>query len=164
MADGFLGFRTSLMLDFVVCALLLVVPTLLYSLFAVKFRRKYLLHRNLQMALGIILLLAVGAFEVDLQIVHKGWENIVAKRDPQLTPEQFNFVRNLLWVHLVFAVTTPFLWATTLTLAWKRFPAPPTPGDHSRLHKTLGWISTIDITLTSITGLIWYYFAFVASY
>jgi hypothetical protein len=29
------------------------------------------------------------------------------------------------------------------------------------VHAVLGWISTIDITLTAITGLIFYYLAFV---
>ena len=30
--DGFLGYRTSFMLDFVECALIVIVPVLLYSL------------------------------------------------------------------------------------------------------------------------------------
>ena len=49
-----------------------------------------------------------------------------------------------------------------IVLAWKRMPSPPPPCAHSGLHKKLGWLSTIDITLTSVTGLTWYYFAFVA--
>ncbi len=28
----------------------------------------------------------------------------------------------MLWIHLVFAITTPILWVTTLVLAWRRFP------------------------------------------
>jgi len=54
------------------------------------------------------------------------------------------------------------LWATTLTLALKRFPSPPAPAAHSRLHKMLGWMSTVDLVLTSFTGLMFYYMAFVA--
>jgi hypothetical protein len=30
------------------------------------------------------------------------------------------------------------------------------------VHKTLGWLSTIDLVLTSFTGLMFYYVAFVA--
>ena len=113
---------------------------------------------------GIVLLLTVGAFEVDLQIVHDGWVSIVNKdpQSPRLSGESLEFVRSVLWVHLVFAISTPFLWATTLGLALKRFPSPPTPCPHSSLHKKLGWLSAIDLTLTSITGLLFYYFAFVA--
>lgn len=163
MKNGFLGYDSSLMLDVVVCALVLVVPALLFSIYTVKFRRRFLLHRNLQVALGAALLLAVTAFEVDMQLVHGGWENVVNKPDkkPRLTGEDLETVRTVLWIHLVFAISTPVLWGTTLLLAWKRFPSPPQPGAHSRLHKTLGWLSTIDVTLTSITGLVFYYCAFI---
>lgn len=162
MSDGFLGNNASLMLDVVVCALVLVVPLLLFSLYLVKFQKKYTLHRNMQVVLGLLLLVTVGAFEIDLQLVHGGWQNIVEKRQPALTPEQIENVRHVLWVHLVFAISTPLLWAATIILALKRFDSPPLPGPHSQLHKKLGWASTIDITLTSVTGLYWYYVAFIA--
>ncbi len=164
MSDGFLGNDASLMLDFVVCALILVVPALLWSLYLVKIRRNYVAHRNTQLGLAIVLLVAVGAFEVDLQLVHGGWENIVNKNAdaPRLAGESLTFVRSLLWLHLVFAISTPFLWLVTIVLALKRMPSPPAPCEHSSLHKKLGWLSTIDITLTSVTGLLFYYHAFIA--
>jgi multisubunit Na+/H+ antiporter MnhB subunit len=164
MTDGFLGFRTSFMLDFVVVALVLVVPILVYSLYTVKVQRKYTRHRNLQLLLGIVLLVAVLLFEVDLQWVQKGWENVVAKRAVPLTTEQLTFVRTVLRIHLVFAISTPLLWVITIALALRRMPNPPQPCPHSRLHKTLGWMSTIDLVLTSVTGLVFYYAAFVAAY
>jgi len=164
MKDGFLGFRASFMLDFVVVALILIVPVLVFSLAAVKFRRGYVLHRNLQLILGAVLLVAVGLFEIDLQFIQGGWLNVVAKREVPLTDSQLDFVRTVLRVHLVFAISTPLLWAATIILALRRFPNPPLPGAHSRLHSRLGWISTIDIVLTSVTGLVFYYFAFVARY
>lgn len=160
MQDGFLGYKSSFMLDFVVVALVLIVPILLFSLYTVKVRKNFLLHRNLQLLLGIVLLVAVAAFEVDLRL-QGGWQAVVNKGEPKLTAEKLATVATLLYVHLVFAISTPFLWIATITLALKRFPNPPQPGPHSRLHKTLGWLSTIDITLTSVTGLVFYYFAFV---
>jgi putative membrane protein len=165
MADGFLGYDASFMLDLVVCALVLVVPVLAYSIYLVKVRREYLRHRNIQVALGIVLLVTVAAFEIDMQLVHDGWENVVNKpgREPRLEGERFEFVRRVLWVHLVFAISTPLVWGAALWLALKRFPSPPAPSEHSRLHRRLGWLATIDITLTSITGLAFYYFAFVAA-
>lgn len=165
LTNGFLGYQTTFMLDFVVCALGLVVPLLIWSLWLVKFRQQYVLHKRLQVALGLILLVAVTAFEVDVQMVHGGWENIVAKQSlsPETLAAKISDVRPWLLVHLVFAVSTPFLWITTLALALKRFDNPPMPGNHSRLHKTLGWASAIDITLTSVTGLLFYYVAFMQS-
>jgi putative membrane protein len=67
----------------------------------------------------------------------------------------------MLYVHLCFAVSTPFLWGATIFLALKRFPNPPVPGPHSALHKKLGWLSVIDLVMTSVTGLAFYYMAFV---
>jgi multisubunit Na+/H+ antiporter MnhB subunit len=162
MRDGFLGNDASLMLDVVVCALALVVPLLAFSLYTVKVRKNYVRHRTLQLTLAAVLLVAVGAFEVDMRL-HGGWENIVNKTpsQPRLNEEQMSTVRRILYVHLVFAISTPLLWAATIALALKRFPSPPGPGAHSRLHKTLGWLSTIDITLTSVTGVAFYCAAFI---
>jgi len=163
MRNGFLGFPTTFMLDFVVCALVLIVPLLLFSLWLVKVRRNYLAHMRLQLALGAILLVAVTAFEVDIQWIHGGWENIVAKQSLSEIDLVANIehVRPWLMFHLLFAVSTPFLWGTTIVFALKRFGTKPAPGLHSRLHTLLGWASTVDITLTSVTGLIFYYVAFV---
>ena len=165
LKDGFLGYQTSLMLDVVVCALIVVVPWLLYSLYQVKFKAAYSRHKTLQIWLGLILLVAVGAFEIDLQLVHGGWENIVRKAHPEDADlaRKVAEARPYLRTHLVFAISTPLLWAATLVLAMKRFPKPPAPDKHSRLHKTLGWISTVDITLTAVTGLVFYYVAFMTN-
>ena len=53
MAHGFLGNQASFMLDVIVCALILIVPTIGISLYQVKVRRNFALHRRLQIALGL---------------------------------------------------------------------------------------------------------------
>lgn len=161
MSHGFLGYSSTFMLDFVVTALVLIVPALLVSLYLVKVRRNYVAHRNLQLVLAGVLLAAVVAFEVDIR-AHGGWREIVGTRTPALSDEQLETVKQTLYVHLVFAITTPLLWGATIALALKRMPKPPAPCGHSRLHKTLGWLSVIDLVLTSATGLLFYYRAFIA--
>jgi hypothetical protein len=163
MQNGFLGYPTTFMLDFVVCALVLIVPLLLLSLYLVKVRRNFLAHMRLQLSLGVVLLVAVTAFEIDVQMVHGGWENIVAKQSLSegALAAKISDVRPWLYFHLVFAVSTPFLWIATIVFALKRFGLKPAPGPHSKVHSLLGWASTIDITMTSVTGLIFYYLAFV---
>lgn len=148
------------MLDVVVCALIVVVPTLLFSLYAVKIRRNYGLHKALQVTLGVVLLAAVGLFEVDMRL-HGGIDGILAKRSRPLSPEELGSFKGLLYVHLFFAVSTVVLWAVTLGLALKKFSSPPGPGEHSRLHKVLGWFSAVDITATAVTGLLVYYYGFM---
>lgn len=163
MQHGFLGNDASFMLDFVVCALVLLVPLLLYSLYVVKVQRNYLLHKRLQLLLAGILLVAVAAFEIDMRL-HGGWKNIVNKNpaEPRLSETELAHVGRVLATHLIFAISTPCLWVATIVLALRRFPDPPLPGSHSRLHKTLGWASAVDLTLTSVTGLWFYYVTFVS--
>ncbi len=160
---GFLGNDASFMLDFVVVALIAIVPIQLYSLYLVKYRRKFLLHRNLQITLGLTLLVAVLAFEVDMQLIHGGWQNIVNKdpESPRLTGTALETAHQVLRLHLIFAVSTPFLWAVTLTMALRNICPPTFQSPHNQLHKTLGWLSVADIVGTSLTGLWFYYVAFM---
>ena len=160
MQDGFLGYQTTFMLDVVAIALFVVVLVLAWSLFAVKVQKNYLLHKRLQILLGVVLLIAVGLFEVDIRL-QGGIDGILAKRTIPLSSLQRTFFNQLLIVHLVFAITTVAVWAVTLTLALRRIPSPPGPCAHSELHKKLGWISALDITATSITGLLVYYYGFM---
>ena len=161
MTDGFLGFRTSFMLDFVVCALVLVVPAIVFSLYLVKVRRNFRAHRNVQVVLAVVLLAAVVAFEIDMQLVQGGWENVVDKREQPLSDAEKESVRQVLWIHLVFAISSPLLWLATIVHAFRRLPSPPAPNEHSGLHRKLGWASVVDLVLTSVTGLWFYYVAFV---
>ncbi|WP_437223758.1 DUF420 domain-containing protein [Planctomicrobium sp. SH661] len=164
-AKGFLGYDASFMLDFVVTALVAIVPLQLYSLYVIKVQRNFSLHKRMQLFLGLTLLLAVAAFEVDTQVVHGGWRSIVNKNPdaPRLAGDAYRHVEQVLKIHLIFAISTPFLWAITLILAWRRFPNPPRPGQHSGTHKLLGWLSVVDIVATSVTGLWFYYAAFVVT-
>ena len=70
--DGFLGTRASLMLDVVFLAMFVVVPVMLWSIYQVKYRRRYLLHKRVQLTLALVLLAAVTLFEVDMRI--HGWQ------------------------------------------------------------------------------------------
>jgi putative membrane protein len=162
MSQGFLGYHATFMLDVVVCALVLLVPALATSIYLVKFRRQYAWHRRLQLTLAAVLFLAVAAFEVDVQLVHHGWQNIVKDARPDMAAESLDFARKVLYVHLVFAISTPLLWILTISLALPKFGNPPFPSRHSPVHKLLGWCSATDLALTSATGLLFYYFAFIA--
>ncbi|MFN7805532.1 MAG: DUF420 domain-containing protein [Planctomycetaceae bacterium] len=160
MSNGFLGYPASFMLDVVVCALLVVVPLLIFNISVVRWGGNYQLHKRLQLLLAAVLLLAVGLFEVDMQW-QGGVNAILAKRARPLNPEELASFRWLLFVHLFFAISTVFLWTATVVLAWRRFPTPARPAAHSRLHKILGWLSALDITGTAVTGLLVYYYGFM---
>jgi putative membrane protein len=159
--DGFLGTRASLMLDVVFLAMFAVVPVLALSIRQVKSRLNYQLHRTIQLALGLVLLVAVTAFEVDMRFF-TDWE-ARAVGSPYYQPEGWSPVWISLAIHLLFAIPTLLIWVAVILLALRRFPKPPVPSDHSNTHRRLGWLATIGMTLTSATGWVFYWLAFVAS-
>jgi uncharacterized membrane protein YozB (DUF420 family) len=154
--DGFLGTRGSLMLDVVFLAMFAVVPAMAVSIYLVKFRFRYSLHKWMQTVLGAVLLVAVVAFEVDMRI--HGWRER-AEPSPYFAS---GTVDRMLYVHLFFAIPTVVIWAYVIIDAWRKFPRPPLPGPHSRRHKRWGWIAAIEMTMTAVTGWVFYWVAFVA--
>jgi putative membrane protein len=153
--DGFLGTRASLMLDVVFLAMFAVVPVMGWSIYLVKYRRRFLLHKRIQLALALVLLATVVLFEGDMRI--NGWIER-AKASPYFE----TWVQRSLSVHLVFAVSTALLWIFVTVRALRRFPCPPTPNDHSRSHIFWGKLAAIDMLCTAITGWAFYWLAFVS--
>ena len=121
--DGFLGTRASLMLDVVFLAMFVVLPVLGWSVWQVRYRRRYALHKRVQLILGAVLALVVTLFELDMQI--NGWEHR-ARESPYFGAEGApGLAQRMLWVHLFFAVTTALLWIWVITAALRKFPSPP---------------------------------------
>jgi hypothetical protein len=159
MFSGFLPTtrEASFMFDFVVIAMTGVLPVLTWSLYIVKYQRNYALHKRLQVGLGGVLLVAVLLFELDIRLDPSWWDR--ARQSPYFTN---GILRPFLWFHLFCAVSTTVLWAVTLPLAMLRFPNPPRPGSHSRLHLRLAKLSAIGMYVTGLTGWTFYWMAFVA--
>ncbi|MCI0334837.1 MAG: DUF420 domain-containing protein [Planctomycetes bacterium] len=154
--DGFLGTRASLMLDVLVLVMLAVVLILCWSVYQVKFRRRYRLHKWTQVALGAAVLVVVVLFEVDIRL--HGWEMRAAGGEGRHAPA---IVWYSLYIHLVFAVSSLILWPVTIFLALRNFPDPPHPGVHSRVHVPLARAAALDMVMTAVTGWIFYWLAFV---
>jgi hypothetical protein len=154
--DGFLGTRASLMLDVVFLAMFAVVPLLIWSIWLVRYRRNYRLHKRVQVILGSVLLVAVTLFEIDLRFF-TDWRQ---RAEP--SPYYANWVFPALYIHLFFAVPTALLWVTVIVRALRRFANPPQPGPHSRQHIFWAWLAAIEMCLTALTGWIFYLLAFAA--
>ena len=158
---GFLGTRGSLMLDVVFLAMFLVVPWMGLSIYLVRYRKKYDLHKWMQIVMGVVLLLAVGAFEVDMRFFND-WEQL-AEGSPYYVKGTWDAVWISLAIHLCFAVPTPLIWIFVIVRAVRQFPSPARPSKHSSQHILWARIAAILMTLTAVTGWVFYYLAFVAT-
>ena len=102
------------MFDVVTVALVVFLPVLAFSIWQVKHGR-YLFHKRLQL-IGIVLLLTVVLFEVDVQVskiyVEGGWRSLTKE-----SPFQGEPLDRLLRVHLIFATITALLWILTIVQA-----------------------------------------------
>ena len=160
--DGFLGTRGSLMLDVVFLAMFVVTPLLALSIWLVKYRGKYQLHKTLQLVMASVLLVAVLLFEIDIRV--NGWEERAAP-SPYFDPahEWTSPAGIALAIHLSFAIPTLLLWVYVVVQALRKFAKPPTPGPHSREHARWAMIASGGMFMTAVTGWIFYWMAFVAA-
>jgi len=149
------------MLDVVFLAMFVVVPLLTASVFLVKARGRYQLHKTLQLVMASVLLTAVLLFELDMRV--NGWEQR-AEPSPYFDgtnkwtcPAGISLI-----VHLSFAVPTLLLWIYVVVQALRNFSRPPGPGPHSRAHARTGWLAAGGMAMTAVTGWIFYWLAFVA--
>ena len=150
------------MLDVVFLAMFAVLPLLAVSIYLVK-QKKYTQHKLINLALGIVLLIAVVAFEIDMRFF-TDWE-VLARESPFYNAEnKWTSIAGLaLIIHLCFAIPTPLLWIYVIVQALRKFSSPPSPGPHSRAHAKSAWLATGGMFMTAITGGTFYYLAFVAS-
>ncbi len=157
MGEGFFYFsRASFAFDFLVCALLVVLVLLTLSIYLVRVKRSYKAHRVLQISLSALLLAVIILFEIEVRFA--GWS------DQALVSPHYNTILfPFLWLHVLCAVVTCGLWAVTLWGALKSYDVNPTPNPYSANHKMLGKYSTIGLWVTAVTGLNFYYLAFVCS-
>jgi hypothetical protein len=100
--------------------------------------------------------MAVGVFELDIRA--HGWESRAANH---IGGNPTSTVYIALYIHLVFAISSVVLWPIVIVRALRNYPTPPVPSLHSRWHIRWGWVAAIDMVLTSVTGWIFYWLAFV---
>ena len=153
--NGFIpGSRASLMMDIVVTGMLVVLPVLAVSVWAVK-KRLYARHRTLQLGLATLLVAVLTLFELDVRL--NGWM-------PRAEPSAYygTWVFPILYVHLIFAISTSILWIITVSHGLRRMGNPPSPGAHSAVHKRLGRMTAATTFATALTGWTFYFFAFIA--
>lgn len=147
------------MLDIVFLAMFIVVPVMAWSIWLVKYRQRYLLHKRVQLALAVVLLAAVLAFEIDMRFF-TDWEE--RARESLYFSSPINWVKLALAVHLCFAVPTTLLWIYVTWHALVNIPNPPGPSQHSAKHIRWARLAAWEMLGTAVTGWVFYYLAFMA--
>jgi uncharacterized membrane protein YozB (DUF420 family) len=159
--SGFLPGRASLMLDVIVVTMFVVLIALGVSLFLVKYRRNYGAHKRIQIALASCLSVVLILFEIDIHLIDHWMDR--ADASPYFdAASRTGLVTHALALHLVFALSTFALWLMVIVQALRHFSGPPRPGEHSRFHRRWGTIAAVDMVLTTLTGWVFYWLAFVA--
>lgn len=158
--DGFIpGSRGSIMLDIVFLAMFLVMPVMAVSLYLVKYKKKFALHKTIQIVLGVVLLIAVVLFEVDMRF-WSGWQERAAD-SPHFEADTWCTVWYALCIHLFFAIPTALLWIYVIVSAVRKYPNPPTPNEYSPKHIFWARLAAIEMFMTALTGWIFYTLAFM---
>ena len=152
---GFLGTRASFVIDLVVVSMVGVVILLGLSIALVRYRKRYVLHKRIQIALAAALVLLVGLFEAEMRLVGWRWR-------AEGSPFYDTWVMPVLAIHIAFAASTLVLWTKVILSALLRFERVPHPGPHSAGHRFWGRLAAIDMLCTAISGWIFYWLAFVA--
>lgn len=148
------------MLDVVVIAMAVIIPALGASICLVRFRRAYTWHRRLQLSLAGLLVLAVGAFEVEMRMM-TDWTELAAP-SPYYSSGTWNAVNLSLIVHLLFAVPTLLLWIFVIVQAIRQFGWSGQTGTYGRQHAFWGRLASLGMLMTAVTGWLFYWLAFAA--
>lgn len=143
------------MLDVVASAMFIVVPVMLWSIWLVRNRRNYVLHKRVQLSLGGLLLVAVVLFEIDMRM--NGWRHLA-----EPSPFYETWLFPVLYVHLFIAISTTLLWVITIVGALMKFPNPVRPTGYSVWHKRFAKPAAAGMCCTAVTGWTFYIMAFVA--
>ncbi len=148
--------RAPFMIEVVALAMFLLGPLTAFGALQAK-RGRWLIHKRVMSSVGFILLIAVILFEV--QIRSFGWRE-AAKESPYYD----SLVFPSLWIHLPIAIVTSLTWILTVREAITTFALQAKPhGAKSGKHKLFGKIAVIGTLLTSLTGWVFFYLAFIAS-
>ena len=159
--NGFLPWRGPFMIDVIAVAMVLVLIALSWSLFSVKYRKRYHRHKVIQLCLAGGLLILLVFFEIDIQYI-ENWRELADASPYYDAATGSGLVVYSLWIHLFFATTTLALWLLVILRATKEFPNPPGPNRHSVYHARWGMVAAIDMVLTAVSGWAFYILAFVA--
>lgn len=157
--DGFVfGSRASIGMDIIVIATLFVLFSTGFAIYK-GMKGDTVYHTKLQKFNSLILLAAVVIFEIDIRLA--GWTHRA-----EASPYYETLVMPFLYVHLCFSIPLFFSWSATSFYAWKIVKMETIEVGQGQLalrHRRLGRVSFALLTLTALSGAVFYWVSFIAS-
>ncbi len=154
MPNGFLGTRADLLLDLVIASLVLVVPVLLFSWTKVR-RGAYSVHKATQLAVFVVVGLAVLAFELHMRQLGGIFEATKESAFAGTT-----LLNGWIYVHTAFSVSMALVWIALVAGALWLFPWPPRPVKGSHVHRWLGRLGMVLALGAGATAIPLYIYGF----
>ena len=154
LPKGFLGTRADCYMDIAII-LFTTLPFFILIALQLARHRKFISHRNMQIATLALVLIALGIFELDIRLTG-GINAFLAHSSMPMS-----FTRRFLDFHIVIASVTALVWIGLAVTSWTRFTK-VLPGRFSSRHIWWGKATFVCICLTSGTGAAVYLMTFVA--
>ncbi len=155
LPDGFLGSRGDVLIDLVILSFFAILPLLVISWWYAK-NKNYVHHRRLQIGLAILLVVAVGLFEIDLSLSGGVFE---------LTRESAysgtGLLNSIIYGHTLVAMASVLVWTPLIYLSLKRFGNPPVSGAFGHRHRFWGRTGMVLMMASGFSALPLYYLGFV---
>jgi uncharacterized membrane protein YozB (DUF420 family) len=153
--QGFFGTRADLLFDLVITSLFLIVPLLVYS-WRMAGKGQYQIHRNIQMALTLVLTAVLVVFEMNLRSKGGIFEMTQGSRFAGTSVLSLS-----IYGHMLLAFSTATIWLLLVATALRKFPASSKPGRFQNFHRFWGRFALITMIFTGISAVELYVVGFV---
>ena len=151
---GFLGSRASSAFDLAYLILLLLIPTLVWSLELLILRKNYLLHKRVQLSITLAFLVATAVFFAAFFL--NGWRHRAAPSVSEIPAITYM----TLTIHLVFWLITGLIWMWLLVQSLRKIPNPPQACEFGPFYIFWSVMLALQLFLTTLTGWEFYLLAF----
>ena len=132
----------------------IILPVLVVSWQAAR-GKEYRKHRAIQVALVLVLAVAVGLFEVDLKLSGGIFE---------LTRESgyagTGLLNSLIYGHTLVAISSVLVWVPLIVLSLRRFPNPPVSNAFGPTHRLWGRVGMVLMIASGLSAIPLYYVGF----
>jgi len=152
LGTGFLGTNAPFYMDLVTCYFA-ILPLLMGSAIFMAMKKRYELHYKMQLSIFLFTLFIVGLFEIGVRI-SGGFSAFMAQSHVNAT-----FMLIFLGIHILIALITVVLYSILVYSAIKKFRLKSASIVAS--HKKLGIFVFFGMSITSLMGVMIYYFLFL---